>query len=62
MCLLSGYNILVHCKCGLGRAGTTAACVLKTFGYNSHEAIDFVRSKRSKAIQTKKQEDFILNY
>jgi ADP-ribosyl-[dinitrogen reductase] hydrolase len=60
--LLLGHNVLIHCKCGLGRAGTMAACLLKKVGFDADEAITYIRSKREGAIQTKRQEKYILNY
>lgn len=60
--LSDGLNILVHCRGGLGRAGTVCACCLCHFGYDGDDAIDIVRRQRPGAIQTKCQEQCILNY
>lgn len=60
--LLIGKNILIHCRCGYGRAGTLAACILLHFNYDSNEAIALVRDRRHGAIQTKTQEIFINQY
>jgi len=60
--LVSGQNILIHCRGGLGRAGTLCACCLTHFGYNCQSAIDTVRSRRPGAIQNKKQETCISQY
>lgn len=60
--LLSGNNILIHCRCGYGRAGTIAACILLHFNYTSINAIKLIRDRRDKAIQTKHQEQFISKY
>lgn len=60
--LADGENVLIHCKSGLGRAGTISACCLGHFGYNGVDAIDMVRKQRPGAIQTPKQEECVLNY
>lgn len=60
--LIDGDNVLVHCRGGLGRAGTICACCLCHFGFDSEKAIEIVRKQRPKAIQTKKQEDSIAQY
>lgn len=60
--LFQGQNILVHCKGGLGRAGTISACCLGHFGYEGLTAINMVRMQRPKAIQTDKQEECVVKY
>ena len=60
--LADGENVLVHCKSGLGRAGTICACCLGHFGYSGTDAIEMVRKQRPGAIQTSKQEDCVLYY
>ena len=60
--LVTGQNVLVHCRGGLGRAGAVAACCLGHFGYNSQQAMDTVRSQRPGAIQTRKQESCVIQY
>ena len=37
--LSAGFDVLVHCKGGLGRAGTIAAQLLIELGWSSKEAI-----------------------
>ena len=44
------------------RAGTIAAILLADFGHEKKEAMDLVRERRKGAIETKVQEEFILNY
>ena len=57
-----GGSVLVHCKGGLGRAGTIAARLLVELGYDPSEAINEVRKVRSKdAIENTAQENYILN-
>ena len=58
----SRQKYLLHCWGGKGRAGTVAAILLIEFGEDNNEAIKIVRMKRKGAIESKKQEEFILNY
>ena len=52
-----GFDVLVHCKGGLGRAGTVAARLLVEFGEGPDEAIRRVRAARSpNALETRDQE------
>jgi len=55
----SGSDIVVHCKGGLGRAGTIAARLLIEFGWPAERAIKAVRRVRSGAIETIGQEDYL---
>lgn len=60
--LLAGKSILVHCRGGLGRAGTICACCLGHFNYLGSQAIDTVRKQRPGSIQTNEQENCVLLY
>lgn len=60
--LTAGQNILIHCRAGLGRAGTLSACCLGHFGYDGNQAIQIVRTIRPGAIQTSKQAQCVINY
>jgi atypical dual specificity phosphatase len=41
------HSVYVHCKAGKGRSATVVACyLLKEYGMQPQEAIDFLRSKR----------------
>lgn len=53
-------DILVHCRGGLGRAGTTAARLLVELGMAPGEAIAAVRAVRPGAIETAQQEQYVL--
>lgn len=59
--LHEGGNVLVHCKGGMGRAGTIAARLLLTVnpGLSADEAIALVRSVRRGAIETREQELYL---
>ncbi|KAI8910126.1 protein-tyrosine phosphatase-like protein [Gorgonomyces haynaldii] len=62
---LTQETVLCHCRGGIGRAGLVACCFLIRNGYftDAWDAIDYVRRRRSpKAIETRKQEDFIQKY
>ena len=57
--LRNGFDIVVHCKGGLGRAGTVAATLLVELGLTPGAAMEKVRAVRPGAIETSKQEDFV---
>ena len=60
--LRAGFDVLVHCKGGLGRAGTVAARLLVEFGASPHEAMRRVRAARSRyAIETRSQEAHVVD-
>jgi len=58
--LAAGDNVVLHCWAGLGRTGTVAARVLIELGMDPATAISRVRHARPGAIQTRKQEDYVL--
>ncbi|HND31062.1 MAG TPA: cyclin-dependent kinase inhibitor 3 family protein, partial [Myxococcota bacterium] len=55
----AGRVAVVHCRGGLGRAGTLAACSLTRLGYRPAEAIAAVRKVRPGALENSGQEDFV---
>jgi len=58
--LRDGYDIVVHCRGGLGRAGIVAARLLIELGaMNSKDAVKLVRAVRPGAIETSEQEDYV---
>lgn len=60
--LLAGGKVLIHCRGGLGRAGTVAACLLVELGIAPRDAIARVRRARRGAIETAAQEGYVLGY
>jgi len=57
--LSSGKRVLVHCRGGLGRAGTVAARLLVETGMPAYDAIALVRRFRPGAIETQAQEAYV---
>jgi ADP-ribosyl-[dinitrogen reductase] hydrolase len=53
--LRRGEKLLVHCRGGLGRAGTISARLLVELGMDADEAIAYVRRVRVGAIETSEQ-------
>jgi ADP-ribosyl-[dinitrogen reductase] hydrolase len=53
-------HVVVHCRGGLGRAGTIAARLLVELGMPPRKAIKAVRDVRPGAIETDEQEEFVL--
>jgi protein-tyrosine phosphatase len=45
--LRQGDAVMLHCAAGLGRTGSTAACVLKALGLDTREALQRVRDAGS---------------
>lgn len=58
--LQSGHNIVFHCRGGRGRAGLAVTRMLIETGEAPALAIARVRAERSGAIETKAQEDYLL--
>lgn len=62
--LLNGQSVVVHCKGGLGRAGTVGVMLLLDSGAiaTADEAMRAVRAVRPGAIETAEQEAFLRNW
>lgn len=57
--LRQGGRVVLHCRAGLGRAGTVAAHLLVELGVPAAEAVSQVRNARRGAIQTGAQEQHV---
>lgn len=57
-----GERVLVHCRGGLGRAGTVAALILREAGLAADDAIARVRAVRPGAIETTAQAAYVKRY
>lgn len=62
--LIEGRKLVVHCKGGLGRAGTVACLLLMDSGTvgDADHAMAAVRAVRPGAIETPEQEAFLRNW
>lgn len=60
--LRSGGNVLVHCRGGLGRAGTVAALLLIEMGMDPYDAVTTVRTARYGSIEVDVQEAYVMDY
>ena len=63
--LKDSKNILIHCRGGIGRASTVAACILGHIfkGAKFEDVIKLLRRRRDKkAVESYKQEQFIKKY
>ena len=52
--------VLMHCRAGIGRAGTMAATLLVDAGVAPADAIKQVRQARPGALETREQENWVL--
>jgi protein-tyrosine phosphatase len=61
--LKRGETVVVHCRGGLGRTGTVAACVLVALGdHSADEAIGAVRRACEHAVEPGRQENFVRRF
>jgi ADP-ribosyl-[dinitrogen reductase] hydrolase len=59
----SGDNVVVHCKGGLGRAGTVGGCVLRASGLDAETTLEALRAARGpNCPETAAQRAFITNF
>jgi ADP-ribosylglycohydrolase/protein-tyrosine phosphatase len=57
-----GDTFVIHCRGGLGRAGTIAACCLVALGRQPDDVMRSVRAARPGAIENSRQEQFIRDF
>lgn len=55
-------RILTHCLAGFGRTGLVAAGLVVALGSTALKAIQVIRQKNPRAIETKEQERFLSDY
>lgn len=60
--LRDGERILIHCRGGLGRAGTVAALLLVDMGEEPDDAVRRVRDARPGAIETSRQLRYVMDW
>jgi hypothetical protein len=60
--LREGGKVLVHCRGGLGRAGTVAGALLIELGETPERALQKVRAARPGAVETPRQERYLAAY
>ena len=61
--IAAGKRVMIHCVGGLGRSGLLAASYLIRHGHKPADAIALVRQARGeRAVETKIQEDFVMNF
>lgn len=60
--LKAGRTVLVHCRSGVGRAVLTATCVLITLGLSAAEAFLTVKTHRTCADTTARQEAYMVAF
>ncbi|WP_445191814.1 ADP-ribosylglycohydrolase family protein [Sphingomonas sp. Tas61C01] len=58
--LRAGFDVVVHCKGGLGRAGLVACRMLIDCGMAPEQALAAVRQARTGAVETSSQAEYVL--
>ena len=61
--LMSGKNVVIHCRQGIGRTGLVGACLLVTKGLNSEGAVQRLSAARGNPVpETAEQRRWIDDY
>lgn len=61
--IASGQSVAVHCRAGIGRSTTLAACVLIWLGVNAEVALDMIADARGLEVpETEAQRQWILAF
>jgi protein-tyrosine phosphatase len=58
----AGDTVVIHCRGGLGRAGTLGSCCLVALGRSPRQAVHLVRSVRPGAVEMPAQELFVESF
>ena len=61
--LLSGKSVAIHCRAGIGRSTTLAACVLILLGVEGDIALDMIAAARKLEVpETEEQRQWVLGF
>ena len=61
--IASGHSVAVHCRAGIGRSATLAACVLVWLGVDADVALDMIADARGLEVpETEAQRQWILGF
>jgi len=61
--ILSGKSVAIHCRAGIGRSTTLAACVLILLGVDGEIALDMIANARGLEVpETEEQRQWVLDF
>jgi len=59
----TGQGVAIHCRAGIGRSSTLAACILTTLGVDAAAALDMIAEARGAEVpETEAQRQWILKF
>jgi len=59
----AGQGVAIHCRAGIGRSTTLAACILMTLGVDAEVALDMIAEARGVEVpETEAQRQWILGF